>query len=103
MPEAKFVDLPADNQPLSNNWAVHQLETTVDFAHNNRLLSWYVGGLNFQVEHHLFPGICHIHYPAIAPIVQATCAEYGVTYNVLPTFRAAIASHMRWLWMMGHD
>jgi linoleoyl-CoA desaturase len=103
MPEAKFVDLPTNGQSLDNNWAVHQLETTVDFAHNNRLLSWYVGGLNFQVEHHLFPGICHIHYPAIAQIVRDTCQEYGVTYNVLPSFRAAIASHLRWLWMMGND
>jgi linoleoyl-CoA desaturase len=103
MPDAKFVDIPANSQPLSDNWAVHQLETTVNFAPDNRLLSWYVGGLNYQVEHHLFPGICHIHYPQISPIVRATCEEYGVSYYTLPTFRAAIASHLRWLWMMGND
>ncbi len=103
MPDAKFVDIPANSQPLSDNWAVHQLETTVNFAPDNRLLSWYVGGLNYQVEHHLFPGICHIHYPQIATIVRTTCEEYGVSYHTLPTFRAAIASHLRWLWMMGND
>lgn len=101
MPEAEFVSLPENSQPLPNNWAVHQLETTVDFAPNNALLTWYIGGLNYQVEHHLFPGICHVHYPAIAPIVQATCEEYGVKYNVLPSFTAAIRSHIHWLWLMG--
>jgi linoleoyl-CoA desaturase len=103
MPDAKFVDLPADSQPLSDNWAIHQLETTVNYAPNNRLLSWYVGGLNYQVEHHLFPGICHTHYPSIATIVEATCKEYGVSYYTLPTFRDAIAAHMRWLWIMGNN
>ncbi len=101
MPEAKFVSLPENSQPLADNWAVHQLETTVDFAPNNALLTWYIGGLNYQVEHHLFPGICHVHYPAIAPIVEATCKEYGVKYNVLPSFTAAIKSHIHWLWLMG--
>lgn len=102
MPEAEFVSLPENSQPLANNWAVHQLETTVDFAPHNALLTWYIGGLNYQVEHHLFPGICHVHYPAIAPIVQATCQEYGVKYNVLPSFTAAIGSHLRWLRQMGN-
>jgi linoleoyl-CoA desaturase len=103
MPQAKFVDIPANAQPLEDNWAVHQLETTVNFAPNNALLSWYVGGLNYQVEHHLFPGISHVHYPELSTIVRKTCEEYGVTYNMLPTFRAAIAAHFQWLWIMGHE
>jgi len=103
MPQAQFVSLPDDSQPLANNWAVHQLETTVDFAPNNALLTWYIGGLNYQVEHHLFPGISHVHYPAIAPIVEATCKEYGVVYNVLPSFTSAIGSHIHWLWLMGQE
>jgi linoleoyl-CoA desaturase len=90
---------PGDTVPVP--WAVHQVETTVDFAHGNRLLSWYVGGLNYQIEHHLFPRICHVHYPRIAPIVRAVCAEFGVRYTVRPTFPGALASHWRWLVRMG--
>ncbi len=103
MPQAKFVDIPANAQTLDDNWAVHQLETTVNFAPNNQLLSWYVGGLNYQVEHHLFPGISHVHYPELATIVRETCEEYGVIYNTLPTFRDAIAAHFEWLRIMGNE
>ena len=78
-------------------WAVHQVQATVDFAPSNRLLTWYVGGLNFQIEHHLFPKVCHVHYPQLAPIVRATCLEYGVRYTQARTFRQAFASHWRWL------
>jgi linoleoyl-CoA desaturase len=81
---------------------VHQVETTVDFAGANRLLTWYVGGLNFQIEHHLFPHICHVHYPHIAKIVRATCAEFDVRYTAHETFLGALASHWRWLRRMGH-
>jgi linoleoyl-CoA desaturase len=80
---------------------VHQVETTVDFARSNRLLTWYVGGLTFQIEHHLFPRVCHVHYPAIAKIVQAACAEFGVRYAAHESFHAALASHWRWLRHMG--
>ncbi len=75
-------------------WSVHQLNTTADFARNNKLLSWYVGGLNFQIEHHLFPNICHIHYKNIAPIVEQTAKEFGLQYNIQPTFRSALLSHI---------
>jgi linoleoyl-CoA desaturase len=60
-----------------------------------------VGGLNFQIEHHLFPRISHIHYPALAPIVEQVCREHGVRYFAHPTMRAALLSHARWLWIMG--
>jgi len=73
----------------------------VDFAQSNKLLSWYVGGLNFQIEHHLFPQICHIHYPRIAEIVQQVCAENGLPYAVNKTFLVALASHTRWIRRMG--
>jgi linoleoyl-CoA desaturase len=82
-------------------WAEHQVQTTVDFAPRNRLLTWFVGGLNFQIEHHLFPQICHIHYPAIAPLVQQTCRDFGLTYSTQKSLRAGIASHFRWLRQMG--
>ena len=79
----------------------HQIETAVDFARDNRLLTWYLGGLNFQIEHHLFPHICHVHYPRIAGIVQATCAEFDVRYTVNEKFFFALSSHWRWLRGMG--
>ena len=90
-----------DRGRLPRAWATHQVMSTVDFAPRNRVLSWYVGGLNFQVEHHLFPRICHVHYPALSLIVKAVCLEHGVPYNEQATLRGAIASHWRWLRRMG--
>lgn len=93
--------LPNPNGVISCEWAVHELRTTADFARNNRLLNWYVGGLNFQIEHHLFPNICHIHYRKIAPIVERTALEYGIVYNLKPSFRSALRSHIRKLKQLG--
>ena len=58
---------------MENAWAIHQIETTVDFARRSRVASWLLGGLNFQIEHHLFPRICHVNYPAISTLVEQTC------------------------------
>ena len=87
--------------PLENTWAIHQLKTTANFAPNNWLLNWYVGGLNFQVEHHLFPHICHIHYPKISQIVKQTALEFGLPYNEQPTFMSALRSHIDMLKTLG--
>ena len=76
---------------------VHQLRTTANFACNNRALSWLVGGLNFQVEHHLFPQVCSVHYPALRPIVREVAARYDVPYHEYPSVRAALAAHLGWL------
>ena len=92
---------PDTNNTVHADWAVHQLITTADFAPNNKLLFWYSGGLNFQVEHHLFPKISHIHYPAIAKIVQQTAQEFNVPYNQHKTFFKALASHIMYLYKMG--
>ncbi|MBK9284633.1 MAG: acyl-CoA desaturase [Sphingobacteriaceae bacterium] len=86
--------LPDSNYTIENSWAIHQLNTTVNFSPNNKLISWYVGGLNYQVEHHLFPTICHIHYPAISHIVKKTAEEYHVPYLVNDTFGKALKSHV---------
>jgi linoleoyl-CoA desaturase len=64
-------------------------------------VTWLVGGLNYQIEHHLFPRISHIHYPAISKIVQETCEKFDLHYNYFPTTRAAIASHYRFMKEMG--
>jgi len=98
--EAEF-PMPDSSGRMETDWAVHQVQTTVDFAPRNRLLSWFVGGLNFQVEHHLFHRICHIHYPSLSNIVQRVCAESGVRYAANKTLWAALASHFRWLQRMG--
>jgi linoleoyl-CoA desaturase len=87
---------PIGNPPhIAEEWAVHQVETTVDFAPRNWLLNLYIGGLNYQIEHHLLPHICHMNYPRLAPIVAATCEEFGLRYNCHATWRAAFASHWR--------
>jgi linoleoyl-CoA desaturase len=82
-------------------WAVHQVESTVDFCPGNPVLTWLLGGLNFQIEHHLFPRVPHTHYPKIAHIVRRTADKYDVRYTVQPSLRAAIASHGRHLRTMG--
>jgi len=82
---------------MDNSWAVHQLQTTANFSPNNRFLTWYLGGLNYQIEHHLFPNISHIHYPAIARIVRETAAEFGHPYNAFPNMAMAVSSHLRTL------
>lgn len=86
--------LPDENGVIANDWAIHQMNTTVNFARHNKLISWYVGGLNFQVEHHLFTRICHVHYPAIAEITKATAEEFGVPYLENKTFGEALRSHI---------
>ncbi|MDH5379932.1 MAG: fatty acid desaturase, partial [Cyclobacteriaceae bacterium] len=93
--------LPDKDGIIKMDWAVHEMETTSDFGRNNLFLNWYVGGLNFQIEHHLFPNICHIHYKNIAPIVEKTANEYGFYYNLKPSFANALASHFRRLKELG--
>ena len=87
---------------IENDWAIHQLNTTVNFSRNNKWLSWYVGGLNFQVEHHLFPKISHVHYPAISHIVKQTAEEYDIPYLENKSFAAALILHFRYMYKIGH-
>lgn len=93
--------LPDASGVIPTDWTVHELLTTADFAPRSRWLTWYTGGLNFQIEHHLFPWVSHLHYPAIAPIVQRTAEDFGLPYNVKPTLVAALASHVRRLRQLG--
>lgn len=86
---------------LENTWAIHQLRTTTNFANKSRFFSWYVGGLNFQIEHHLFPNICHVHYKRISKIVKQTAEEYGLPYRSERTFIHAIIGHARLLKQLG--
>ena len=96
--EADFLD---GEREVENDWAEHQVATTVDFAPANAVLGWFLGGLNFQVEHHLFPRVCHLHYPALARIVEETCRAHRLRYRCKPTLRSALAANCRWLRRMG--
>ena len=100
--EAHF-PIPDEDGKIKNAWAVHQLYTTVDFARNSAFVSFFTGGLNFQIEHHLFPQICHIHYKPISEIVQKTAYEYNIPYFENPTFFGAIRSHIRLLKKFGRE
>ncbi len=88
---------------MEDAWLVHEMETTANFARSSRAVSWYVGGLNFQIEHHLFPKVCSVHYPAISTIVKDTATKYGVPYYDQPTVMAAVRSHLRMLKKLGPE
>jgi linoleoyl-CoA desaturase len=88
---------------MENEWAIHQIKTTANFATDNKLISWLVGGLNFQIEHHLFPKISHVHYPEISKIIRQACREYGIEYIEYPKMRYAVASHVAFLKQMGRS
>jgi len=86
---------------IQEEWSVHQLKTTANFAPGSRILGFFIGGLNFQVEHHLFPNICHVHYKRISPIVKQTAEEFGLPYNSYKNFVIALYHHAKLLKMMG--
>lgn len=100
IPETEF-PMTDDMNVIANNWTVHQLETTGNFAPKNKVINWFVGGLNYQVEHHLFPNICHVHYGQISKIVQETTREFGIRYNSEPSFFRALGNHVRMLKSLG--
>jgi linoleoyl-CoA desaturase len=93
--------VPSDQGKVENEWMIHQLKTTANFAKKSRLVTWYVGGLNFQIEHHLFPNICHVHYKKLSDIVKATADEYGILYNDKKTYLEAVYSHYKMLKHLG--
>jgi len=93
--------MPDQDNMLENNWAIHQLRTTTNFGNKSRWFSWFVGGLNFQIEHHLFPHICHVHYRKISKIVQSTAMEFGLPYKKFNSFLGALKGHTRLLKQLG--
>lgn len=99
--EAEFPLPQEPHHSMENGWALHQVETTVNFSRRSRVQSWLLGGLNFQIEHHLFPRICHVNYPALSQVVEQTCRDFGVRYREHRSFRAGLLSHFRWLRRMG--
>jgi linoleoyl-CoA desaturase len=98
----EFDAVALEDKVIETEWAVHQLKTTANFAPKDKLLTWLVGGLNFQVEHHLFPRISHIHYPALSKIVQEQCRQFNLPYHSFPTMSRAIVSHVRIMKQLGN-
>ncbi len=99
--DTHFVDANDHDLKIEKEWAIHQVETTANFATHNKVVSWIVGGLNFQIEHHLFPKVSHVHYPAISKFVEESCKEYNIRYVNYPTMSSAVASHFRFMKMLG--
>lgn len=93
--------MPDDKGNMKDDWASHQLKTTTNFAQKSWAFSWFVGGLNFQVEHHLFPNICHVHYKKIAPLIRQTAEEFNLPYYSKKTFVGAVAGHAKLLYALG--
>lgn len=89
-----FPEPDKESNKIEQEWAVHQIVTTANFSTNSKVISWLLGGLNFQVEHHLFPRISHVHYPKINQFVRETCEEYKITYLEHKTLLKAIHSHL---------
>lgn len=100
MPSTEYPK-PDENGVIANDWTLHQMVTTTNYSPKSRVLAWLIGGLNHQVEHHLLPNICHVHYKKIAPIVAQTAHEYGIPYNSRPTFMTALQDHVQMLKRLG--
>jgi linoleoyl-CoA desaturase len=93
--------LPSEDLKIESNWAIFQMKTTANFAMRNKFITWYVGGLNYQIEHHLFPNICHVHYPKISEIVRKTAHEFHIPYLEYRTFGDALKAHVQALKRFG--
>lgn len=101
--ETSEFPMPTDENKMMNSWAIHQLLNTANFSPKSRIMSWFIGGLNYQIEHHLFPHICHVHYPKLSVIVKQTAQEYNLPYNVQPNFVKALIEHGTMLKRLGRS
>ena len=93
--------MPDNKGVVSQNWYIHQLETTANFSNSKSFFSWFIGGLNYQIEHHLFPNICHIHYPELTLILKKVAKKYNVKYQSRKYILPAMYSHFKLLYNNG--
>ena len=93
--------VPNEEGEIENTWAIHQLYTTANFAPKNKVINWFTGGLNHQIEHHIFPNISHVHYGKIAEIVKQTAIECNLPYHEFRTMRSAVIAHYKHLKDLG--
>ncbi len=98
-----FEAAEGDINQIKSEWAIHEVITTSNFATENKIISWFAGGLNFQIEHHLFPRVSHVHYPAISSIIKKECIKYQLPYNCYPTLNKAFISHVRFMKELGKE
>ena len=98
----QFHSAHTEEEKVKQEWAIHQIESTANFATSSKSLYWFLGGLNFQIEHHLFPRVSHIHYPAISRLVKEACRESNVVYHEYTSMFRAIASHLLHLRRLGN-
>jgi linoleoyl-CoA desaturase len=104
--EESTFELPvksSEGKKMEEPWAVHEVKNTADFAPKNSFLTWFIGGLNYQIEHHLFTHICHVHYPKLAPIVKKVAHDFNIPYHVESSFLKALKAHMRMLKKLGRE
>ena len=99
-PDAMF-PTPNDNGSMDDHWYIHQLLTTCNYAPKSTFFSWYIGGLNHQIEHHLMPNICHVHYKGLSKIVRSVAKKHNLPYHYYPTFFDALCAHQRKLISLG--
>jgi linoleoyl-CoA desaturase len=97
----EFDTVGLEDKVIETEWAVHQIKTTANFAPNSKIINWFVGGLNYQVEHHLFPRISHVHYPQLSKIVQEKCRQFNLPYHSFPTLKQALTSHVQTMKHLG--
>jgi linoleoyl-CoA desaturase len=95
--------VPDEKGKIENAWAIHQMNTTADYARNKPLVSFFFGGLNFHIEHHLFQRVCHVHHKELSHIVERTAMEFAIPYHQYPTLSGAVYSHLKFLKRMGRD
>jgi linoleoyl-CoA desaturase len=101
MPDVLFEPVPDEDTQLES-FGKHQLATTADFSVDSKVAEFLFGGLNYQVEHHLFPRVSHVHYSAIQKIVEKTAKEHGLEYHSFPTLWEAIHAHLLYLKFIGN-
>lgn len=102
MPVNEF-PLPDTENKMQHDWYHHQFATTANFSPNSKIIFWLIGGLNYQVEHHLLPDVCHVHYKALTGIVAETAREYNMPYHVNKSFFSAIRRHTKMLRDLGKE
>ena len=93
--EGTTFPLPDEDGNIDNNYALHVLETTADFSRTSKIGTWLMGGINIHVIHHIYPQICHVHYPALTEILRETCIDHGIEYNENKTFSKALVKHYK--------
>jgi len=101
--KTSFDSAKENDKLIATEWAIHEIKTTADFAPKNKIVSWFVGGLNFQIEHHLFPQISHVHYSEISEIVRQQCENFGLPYHSYPSMTEAVVSHVRLMKKLGSN